>query len=662
MDQSVQGSGSSASQGADEQRSEPYQEYGERVAQSATRRGAESSSGAASSAGGGATTASDLSAMRHSLAHVMAASILRLWPEAKLGVGPVVENGFYYDIDIPDTKISEEDFGRIEEEMCKIIAENQPFEKSEKAIDDAIAWAKENNQPYKEELLNDLKRTGTTLAKDLNAEELGTITQGDSAVENVSFYQNGEFCDLCRGPHVESTGKVGAFKLMRIAGAYWRGKEANPQMQRLYGVAFQTPKELRQHLDMLEEAKKRDHRKLGQELELFFMHETAPGMPYWLPNGTIIYNQLINFWREEHSARGYLETISPLLNKKELYITSGHFDHYWDDMFTSETAEGELYGMKAMNCPNAMIIYKTKTRSYRDLPLRFSDTDTLHRNELSGTLNGLLRVREFRQDDAHIFVDESQIKAEYKRILEITDRFYSIFNMSYSFRLGTRPDKFMGDPELWDRAEAVLKEILDESGKEYFIEEGDGAFYGPKVDILMQDVLGRPWQMGTIQLDFQQPIRFELKYGTQDGTEKTPIAIHRVIYGSMERFIGILIEHTAGKFPVWLAPEQLRLITVNQEDETVRFAEGMAEKARELGLRLEVDNTNESVGKKIRASEMMKVPYTVVIGEKEIESSEVIPRIRKDLVEQENNQPIALDTFLTTVANEAKNRASKSSL
>lgn len=604
----------------------------------------------------------DLYAMRHSLAHIMAAAVTRLWPGAKLGVGPVVESGFYYDIDLGEAKLSEEDFKRIEAEMRKIIAEDQPFERSEKAIDEAIAWAKDNTQPYKEELLNDLKRAGTTVAKDLNADELGTITEGDSAVENVSFYQNGEFCDLCRGPHVESTGKVGAFKLMRVAGAYWRGKETNPQMQRLYGVAFATTEELAKHLEMLEEAKKRDHRKLGQELELFFIHETAPGMPYWLPNGTIIYNQLINFWREEHSARGYQETISPLLNKKELYVTSGHFDHYWDDMFISDTEEGESYGLKAMNCPNAMLIFNTKTRSYRDLPLRFSDTDTLHRNELSGTLNGLLRVREFRQDDAHIFVDENQIKEEYKRILEITERFYSIFDMSYSFRLGTRPEKFMGDPALWEKAETVLKEILDESGKDYYLEEGDGAFYGPKIDILMKDVLGRPWQMGTIQLDFQQPIRFDLKYGAQDGSEKTPIAIHRVIYGSMERFIGILIEHLAGKFPVWLAPEQVRLITVNQEDKTVQFADKMAMQAKELGLRLEVDNTNESVGKKIRASELMKVPYTVVIGEKEMESGQLMPRIRKDLVDQENNQPLAIDAFLAAVADEARTRTSKTSL
>ncbi len=507
-----------------------------------------------------------LYAMRHSLAHITAAAVQRLWPEAKFGVGPVVDNGFYYDIDIPKVTISTDDFKKIESEMRKIVKESQDFVQSDKNINDAIAWAQKNNQPYKEELLNDLKRYGTTVAKDLDSEELGLPSGDKAAVEEVSFYQNGDFTDLCRGPHVKNTSEVGAFKLLRVAGAYWRGKETNPQMQRLYGVAFESKAELGEYINNLEEAKKRDHRKLGQELDLFFFHKTAPGMPYWLPKGVALYNELVGFWREEHDKRDYQEIVSPLINKKELYETSGHFDHYWEEMFTTEeTEEGEVYGLKAMNCPNAMLVFDSRQHSYRDLPLRLSDTDPLHRYERSGTLNGLLRVREFRQDDAHIFVSEDQIKEEYKRIFEITDRFYSIFNMSYAFRLGTRPDKFMGDAKLWDKAEATLKEILEESGQEYFVEEGDGAFYGPKIDILMKDVLGRPWQMGTIQLDFQQPLRFNLKYTDRDGKEKTPIVIHRVIYGSLERFIGILIEHTAGKFPVWLAPEQIRVITVNQE-------------------------------------------------------------------------------------------------
>lgn len=574
-----------------------------------------------------------LYAMRHSLAHIMAAAILRLYPDAKLGVGPVVENGFYYDIDLGEKKLSTDNFGKIEKEMRKIIAEDQLFVRSEKAIDEAIEWAQQTGQPYKLELLNDLKRSGTTIAKELDVDELGLTAEGEAAVEKVSFYTNNSFTDLCRGPHVESTGKVGAFKLMRVAGAYWRGKETNPQMQRLYGVAFATSEELDHYLEMLEEAKKRDHRKLGQDLELFFFHETAPGMPYWLPNGVVIYNELINFWRKEHAHRGYQEIVSPLLNKSDLYVTSGHYDHYWEDMFTSQTEEGEDYGMKAMNCPNAMLVYKHRPRSYRELPLRLSDTDTLHRFEKSGTLNGLLRVREFRQDDAHIFVTENQIKDEYTRVFAITERFYSIFNMEYTFRLGTRPDKFMGDASLWDRAEATLKQILEESGKTYVIQEGDGAFYGPKIDIVMKDALGRPWQMGTIQLDFQQPLRFGLTYTDSDGAEKTPIAIHRVIYGSLERFIGILIEHVAGRFPVWLAPEQLRVATVNQQEATVACAEKIVQDARKKGIRVKLDNDNESVGKKIRSAELMKVPYMLVVGEKERESGQFTPRVRSDLAE-----------------------------
>lgn len=601
----------------------------------------------------------ELYAMRHSLAHIMATAVQAKWPSAKFGVGPVVENGFYYDVDLGDATISDEDFDQIEEDMRDLIKNNDKFEKFELPIDKAITWAKENNQPYKVELLNDLKRSGTTLAKDLDKDELGTISGDNSAVDRVSFYQNGNFTDLCRGPHVDSTGKVGAFKLMRVSGAYWRGNEKNAQMQRIYGVAFKTEKELRQYLNMLEEAKKRDHRKLGQELELFFFHETAPGMPYWLPNGVVVYNELVNYWRAEHNKRGYKEVVSPLLNKKDLYQTSGHFDHYWGEMFTtSNDGEDEEYGVKAMNCPNAMLVYKHKPRSYRDLPLRLSDTDTLHRNELSGALNGLLRVREFRQDDAHIFVSQDMIKEEYERIFEITEQFYSIFDMEYSFKLATRPDKYMGDISVWDNAEATLKNILSESGKNFEIEEGDGAFYGPKIDIYMKDVLGRSWQMGTIQLDFQQPIRFDLKYVGQDGLEKTPIAIHRVIYGSLERFIGILIEHTAGRFPLWLAPEQIRLITVNQEEETVEFANKILKQAIDLGLRVHLDNDNESVGKKIRNAEVMKVPISIVIGEKEIKSGKVTPRVRKDL--EQNNKYGSLqsiDNLLKTVVDDSTNRA-----
>lgn len=591
---------------------------------------------------------------RHSLAHILAHAVQDIYDDVKFGVGPVIDNGFYYDFDL-EQSISEEDLEKIESRMKEIIDQDLGFERQDLSIEEALEKVRAVAQPYKEELISDLAQKGSTSPE---ASEIG-----EQGAETVSFYKVGEFDDLCRGGHVEKTRQIGAFKLMRVSGAYWRGKEANPQMQRIYGIAFETPKELRQHLDMLEEAKKRDHRKLGKELDLFFFHETAPGMPYWLPNGTILYNELINFWREEHYARDYKEIVSPLINKKELYQTSGHFDHYWEEMFTTEeTEEGELYGLKAMNCPNAMVVFGSRQRSYRELPLRLGDTDNLHRFERSGTLNGLLRVRGFRQDDAHIYVTEDQIKDEYSNVFEITDHFYSIFGMEYSFRLGTRPEKFMGDPSLWDKAEGVLKEILESSGKDFFIEEGDGAFYGPKIDILMKDVLGRPWQMGTIQLDFQQPLRFNLTYTDKDGTEKTPIVIHRVIYGSMERFIGILIEHLGGRFPIWLAPEQVRIITVNQEMTTTDFARDIATIAREYGVRVHVDNDNESVGKKIRNAELMKVPYTLVIGEKEIESGRLSPRIRKDLVVIPAHPELAVEDFFKTVANETKMRVQKSSI
>ncbi|HSX02293.1 MAG TPA: threonine--tRNA ligase [Candidatus Saccharimonadia bacterium] len=569
--------------------------------------------------------AEQLYAMRHSLAHIMATAIQELYPQAKFGIGPVVEHGFYYDVDLPE-RLGEDDLAKIESKMHQVIAANYKFVHSHLSLDEAIKHFKAKHQTYKLDLLEDLKKHGTTVAKDIDRTALG-VDDG-AKVDRVSIYTDGPFMDLCRGPHLESTGQVGAFKLMRVSGAYWRGDEKNAQLQRIYGVGFTTKDELKAHLHMLEEAQKRDHKILGPKMELFFFHETAPGMPYWLPNGVVLYNELINFWRAEHIARGYGEIMSPLLNKKELYVTSGHYAHYWDEMFTSTTQDEEQYGMKAMNCPNAMIVYKSKLRSYRELPLRLADTDTLHRFERSGALNGLFRVREFRQDDAHIFVSADQIKDEYLRVFDIVERFYSIFGMEYSFRLGTRPEKFMGKIETWDKAEAALKEILESSGRDYFIEEGDGAFYGPKIDILMKDCLGRPWQMGTIQLDFQQPQNFELKYTDKDGQEKAPVAIHRVIYGSMERFIGILIEHLAGQFPLWLAPEQVRLAPINDTKEITEYTEKLRVELSLIGLRVGVDGTAESVGKKIRAAGLAKVPYTLVIGEKERETGRVSPRLR----------------------------------
>jgi threonyl-tRNA synthetase len=421
-------------------------------------------------------------------------------------------------------------------------------------------------------------------------------------------------------------------------------------LTRIYGTAFASQKDLDEYLTQQEEARKRDHKKLGAQLDLFMFHETAPGMPYWLPNGVILYNELIEFWRKEHSARGYKEIVSPLLNKKELYITSGHWGHYLENMFISETEEGELYAAKPMNCPNAMNVFAYKTRSYKELPLRLSDTDTLHRFERSGTLNGLFRVREFRQDDAHIFVTEDQIKDEYKRVFEITERFYSIFDMTYSYRLGTRPEDFMGDAESWDKAEAALKDILEQSGKEYFVLEGDGAFYGPKIDILMKDSLGRSWQMGTIQLDFQQPKNFNLKYVDSDGLLKTPVVIHRVVYGSMERFIGILIEHLAGNFPTWLAPVQAVMIPI--ADRHAEYAKQIAEELRLSGVRVDVDDRSESMQSKIRDAQMQKVPYMLVVGDKEMEAKGVAVRTRNN----ENKGLVGFEEFKSNIILEIKDK------
>ena len=573
------------------------------------------------------STLSKIDTMRHSAAHLMAAAIQELYPEAKFGVGPVVENGFYYDVELSE-QLSPDALKKIEKKMREIQKRHELFVRKEMSIDEAIEFFKKRKQEYKVELLADLKNKGTTK---VNTEESFDIDSTAPAI--ASIYETGNFVDLCRGPHVKSTKDIGAFKLTKLAGAYWRGKEENKMLQRIYGLCFAKTTELEAHLKIIEEAEKRDHRKLGQKLELFMWHATAPGMPYWLPRGVTLYNELINFWRDEHRRRGYQEIASPLLNKKELYVTSGHFEHYWPDMFVATTPEGEEYGIKAMNCPNAMIVFNAKLHSYRDLPLRLSDVDSLHRFERSGTLNGLLRARSFKQDDAHIFVTEEQIGDEYKEIFSIVERFYSIFAMPYSYRLGTRPAGFMGDMKTWNMAEKILRDILSESGKTFSVADGDGAFYGPKVDILMKDVLGREWQMGTVQLDFQQPRRFKLEYTAADGTKQIPIAIHRVVYGSLERFIGILIEHYAGAFPVWLAPVQVAVIPVGQSHAKAASALGLL--LADKGIRVEVDNSNETVGKKIRRSETMKVPYALVIGDKEMppqdqwkEQSDLCVRLR----------------------------------
>lgn len=610
----------------------------------------------------------NLHAMRHSLAHIMASAVTTLWPGAKLGVGPVVENGFYYDIELGETKISEDDFEKIEAKMQEIIKDKQVFERFELPIDEAIKWAQDAKQPYKEELLNDLKRAGTTVAKDLSADELGTIGEGDAAVENVSFYKNGSFTDLCRGPHVESTDKVGAFKLMRVAGAYWRGKETNPQMQRLYGVAFATPKELRQYLDMIEEAKKRDHRKLGQELDLFvFSDLVGGGLPLWTPRGTVMRSELDNFVQSLRDEVGFTAVTTPHITKKDLYEKSGHWSKFSNELFQIKTREGHIFAMKPMNCPHHTQIYDSQPRSYRDLPLRYRETAMVYRDEQSGELNGLSRVRSITQDDAHVFCRYSQARQIVTELWDVIEQFYSTVGIELSLRLslhdpGNR-EAYMGNDEQWALIEEELRSIArDRKGKDFFEQIGDAAFYGPKLDFMGKDALGRTHQVATIQFDFNQPEGFDLNCTAEDGSVERIVMIHCAVMGSLERFLNVYIEHTGGRFPVWLSPEQVRVITVNQEDDTVAFAEKIKQQAQELGIRLSIDNSHESVGKKIRASEMMKVPYTLVIGEKEIETGQVTPRIRKDIAVQEPTISYTLESFFGTVAHEAKSRTSKTSL
>ena len=608
--------------------------------------------------------ADQLYAMRHSTAHVLATAVQRIWPEAKFGVGPVVEHGFYYDIDLGADNISEEDFERIEAEMQKVVKDNVAFERFEKPIDEAITWATEAKQPYKVELLNDLKRAGTTLAKDLNREELGTIASGDSQVESVSFYRNGDFTDLCRGPHVEATGKLGAFKLQRVGGVYWRGKDSNPQMQRVYGVAFATPKELRQHLDMLVEARKRDHRKLGQELDLFvFSDMVGSGLPMFTPRGTVIREELATFSNSLRQSYGFEKVSIPHVTKKELYEASGHWAKFGDELFLvkSQETSDELV-LKPMNCPHHTQIYASQPRSYRDLPVRYLDTTTVYRDEKTGELGGLSRVRSITQDDSHAFCRQDQIEQEINNLLSAANKLYSTVDMQLRVRLSYRDDSdaYLGDPELWQSAQEQLKNAVVANKLDYFEQEGEAAFYGPKIDFMATDALGREHQLATVQLDFVMPQRFELQYTTVDGSRQTPVMIHCALLGSIERFMSVYIEHTAGKFPVWVAPEQIRIISLNQEDATVEYAQNVLNQAKALGLRATVDNASESVGKKIRAAELYKIPYTVVVGQKEMESGEVTPRIRKDLNPLEAASTLRLSDFLLTVQNEALSRSQKS--
>lgn len=576
--------------------------------------------------GGGRTAEVEESMYWHTTAHVMAQAVKRLFPDAKLTIGPAIEHGFYYDFDV-EKPFSEDDLVKIEDEMRKIIKEDLKLERFELPRDEAIKLMKENNEDYKVEIIEELPEG-----------------------EVISFYKQGDFTDLCRGPHLPSTGCIKAIKLLSSSGAYWRGDEKNKMLQRIYGISFPKQSQLDEYLNMIEEAKKRDHRKLGKELDLFFFDETAPGMAYWLPKGFKMMNILIDFWRKEHEKRGYMEFSGPQLNSSELWKTSGHWDHYKEDMFVLTDSDGKEQALKPMNCPNAIKIYASKLRSYKDLPLRFNDIDVIHRNEKSGQLNGLFRVRMFRQDDAHNFITEEQIGSEIKDIIEIAKYLYGIFGLDFELTLSTRPDDYMGDIELWNKAEDNLRNVLDDlCGKDnYKINEGDGAFYGPKIDIKMKDCLGREWQMGTVQVDFQLPLRFNLSYIDSDGNKKTPILIHRALFGSFERFIGIITEHFAGAFPVWLSPVQVKVMPIS--DSQIPYAKEVLKALENEGIRVELDDRQEKIGYKIREAQLQKLPYMLILGEKEVEAKAVGVRVRKE----GDIGKMSLDDFINRVKEDVK--------
>lgn len=561
---------------------------------------------------------------RHSLAHVMASAVLKFYPKAKFGVGPNIENGFYYDIDL-GSSITEENLGKIESEMKKIISENIKFERDEMKLKDAIKLFTKLKQDYKVELLKDLDKKGTT--KITEDENFGTV-------DKVSIYKTGEFVDLCRGPHVDNTKELKdcAYKLTKLAGAYWRGDEKNKMLTRIYGIAFESSKELDEYLKLLEEAEKRDHRKIGKELDLYSFHEEAPGMPFFHAKGTIIWNKLVEFLTEKMYERNYEINKTPIILNKALWLQSGHWDHYKNNMYFTKIDEAD-YAVKPMNCPGNMLIYKAHQYSYRDLPLRAGEFGICHRHELSGVLSGLFRVRFFTQDDAHVFCTKEQMKDEIKDLINLADEVYSTFGFSYHMELSTKPEKAMGDPELWKLAEDTLKDVLDSMGKQYKLNPGDGAFYGPKIDFHLTDAIGRPWQCGTIQLDFQMPEKFNLTYEGPNNQKLQPVMIHRAILGSVERFLGVLVEHFAGAFPLWLSPVQVKIISVGESH--ISHCEELAKEFKKFGIRVEIDKTSETVGNKIRKSSHEKVPYVLVIGDKEISSPKLSVRVRgeKDLVE-----------------------------
>ena len=540
-------------------------------------------------------------AFRHTASHIMAQAIKRLYPETKLAIGPAIAEGFYYDFD-RETPFTPEELVEIEKEMKKIVKENLPLEMFELPREEAIKLMEERGEPYKVELINDLPKDAV-----------------------ISFYKQGEYIDLCAGPHLMSTKPVKAFKLTSVAGAYWRGSEKNKMLSRIYGTAFTKASDLEAYLHMIEEAKKRDHRKLGKELQLFALLDEGPGFPFFLPKGMVLKNTLLDYWREIHKKAGYVEVSTPVILSRQLWETSGHWYHYKDNMYTTVIDEQD-FAIKPMNCPGGMLVYKQSMHSYRDLPLRMGEIGLVHRHEKSGALHGLMRVRCFSQDDAHIFMTEEQIKDEISGVIKLIDSVYKLFGFSYHIELSTRPEDSMGSDEAWEIATNGLRDALDENGIEYVVNEGDGAFYGPKIDFHLEDSLGRTWQCGTIQLDMQLPERFDLEYTAADGTKKRPVMIHRVCFGSVERFIGILIEHFAGQFPTWLSPVQVKVLPISEKFED--YAKSVADRLYAEGIRVETDNRAEKIGYKIREARNERVPYIIVVGEKDKEAGKVSLRSR----------------------------------
>lgn len=563
--------------------------------------------------------------LRHTASHVMAQAVKRLWPEAKLAIGPAIDKGFYYDIDMEHT-LTPEDLTKIEKEMSRIVKENLPITKSVMSRQEAIEFFKSKNEDYKVELIEDLP---------------------EDAV--ISCYAQGDFIDLCAGPHVASTGKVKAFKLQSIAGAYWRGDEKNKMLQRIYGTAFEKKEELDAYLHMLEEAAKRDHRKLGKELGLFVIKEEGPGFPFFLPKGMALRNELENFWREVHHDFEYDEIRTPIILNKHLWETSGHWEHYRENMYTT-IIDDEEYAIKPMNCPGGILVYQNEMHSYRDLPLRYAELGLVHRHELSGALHGLFRVRAFTQDDAHVFMLPEQMQSELMKVIELFDRIYSQFGLKYHVELSTKPDNAMGDDAIWEAATEALRNAIEAKGIDYVINPGDGAFYGPKLDYHIEDSLGRTWQCGTIQLDMNLPERFNVEYIGEDGQKHRTIMIHRACFGSMERFIGILTEHYAGAFPTWLAPVQVKVLPISEKH--VEYANQLAKQMRHDYVRVEVDDRNEKIGYKIRQAQMEKVPYMLVVGDKEMENSSV--NVRKHGGDELGTVPF--DEFFNSIKIEIKER------